>query len=121
MPSSKVKHRNLCSELVLISRTDGRGWLGMLGNMEEIGEWFVEILTESAFPCNADVRIQSRSHQLEGRVKSCKFQTSLGFIVKVKLHPQSRWSDRWFTPKHLLQLWNGPSPKASALSAASGS
>jgi hypothetical protein len=39
----------------------------------------------------------------------------------VKLHPQSRWSDRWFTPKHLLQLWNRPAAKVSALSAASGS
>jgi hypothetical protein len=92
----------------------------MLGNLEEIGEWFAEVLTESAFPCNANVRIQSGTHQLEGRVKSCKFQESLGFLVKVKLHPQSRWSDRWFTPKHLLQLWAGPEPKVSTLGAASG-
>jgi len=93
----------------------------MLGNLEEIGEWFVEVLTESAFPCNAGVRIQSSSHQLNGRVKSCKFQKSLGYIIKIKLDPQSRWSERWFTPKHLLRLWHNTETKASALGAASGS
>jgi hypothetical protein len=119
MTSSKAVHRHLCSELVLIAPTDGRGWLGMLGNLEEIGEWFAEVLTESAFPCNASVRIQSRSHQLQGRVKSCKYEKPLGYIVKVKLDPQSRWSDRWFTPKHLLELWGGTEPKVSTLKAAS--
>jgi hypothetical protein len=105
---------------VLISPVDGRGWLGMLGNLEEIGEWFVEILTESSFPCNLNVRIQSKTHQLEGKVESCIHEKPLGFLVKVKLNPESRWSDRWFTPKHLLQLWKGPETKVSTLKVASG-
>jgi hypothetical protein len=92
----------------------------MRGNLEEIGEWFAEVLTESAFPCHANVRIQTPTHQLEGRVKSCKFEESLGFVVKVKLHPHSRWSDRWFTPKHLLQLWGSTETKVLTLPAASG-
>jgi hypothetical protein len=92
----------------------------MLGNLEEIGEWFAEILTESAFPCNANVRIQSRSHQMEGRVTSCKYQQPLGYIVKVELNPESRWSDRWFTPKHLLKLWSRAETKSLTLPATSG-
>jgi hypothetical protein len=92
----------------------------MRGNLEEIGEWFAEVLTESAFPCNLSVRIQSTTHQLEGVVKSCKYQEHLGFVVKVKLNPESRWSERWFTPKHLLKLWSHPETKVSALPAASG-
>jgi hypothetical protein len=95
----------------------------MLGNLEEIGEWFAEILTDCSFPRAAAVRIVSKTHQLEGVVADCKRHQSLGFCVKVKLAPASRWSDRWFTPQHLLQLWSGTpadQPKVSTLKAASG-
>ena len=119
MPGAKAITRNLCSELVLISRIDGLGWR-MLANLEEIGEWFAELLTDSAFPRNTKVRIMSNSHQMEGIVKSCKFEERLGFIVTVKLSPKSRWSERWFTPKHLLRLWGGAETKVSPLKAASG-
>lgn len=105
MPGSTVINRYLCSELVFVTRKGRRGWRGILGNLEEIGERFAEILTESAFPKNAEVRISSRNRQLEGVVESCKLQRPLGFFVKIKLAPQSRWSQRWFRPRHLLRLW----------------
>lgn len=96
----------------------------MLANLEEIGEWFAEILTECAFPRDAVVRIVSKAHQLEGVVEDCRRQQPLGFFVKVRLSPKSRWSEGWFTPKHLLQLWSGTrgnnQPKVSPLKAASG-
>lgn len=92
----------------------------MLGNLEEIGEWFAEVLTECAFPRDAVVRIVSKAHQLEGVVEKCTREQPLGFFVKIRLKPQSRWSERWFTPQHLLQLWSGTQPKASHLKAASG-
>ena len=120
MHDSKPTCRNLCSELVFISRADRRGRPTILGNLEEIGEWFAEVLTECAFPRHSTVRIVSKSHQLEGVVEYCKRQHPLGFFVKVKLSPESRWSDRWFTPQHLLQLWSGTQPKVSPLKAASG-
>jgi hypothetical protein len=128
MRNSKSISRHLCSELVFISRTDRRGRKAgveqaMLGNLEEIGEWFAEILTDCSFPRAAAVRIVSKTHQLEGVVADCKRHQSLGFFVRVKLAPASRWSDRWFTPQHLLQLWSGTpadQPKVSTLKAASG-
>ena len=92
----------------------------MLGNLEEIGEWFAEVLTECAFPRDSVVRIVSQAHQLEGVVEECTRHKPLGFFVKVKLAPKSRWSDRWFTPQHLLRLWSGTPPKVSPLKAASG-
>lgn len=110
----------LCSELVFISRVDRRSPRAMLGNLEEIGEWFAEVLTDCAFPRAAAVRIVTKDHQMEGVVEDCKRDRQLGFFVKVKLSPASRWSDRWFTPKHLLQLWSGTQPKVSPLKAASG-
>ena len=120
MSDSKLIKRYLCSELVFISRADRRAGRAMLGNLEEIGEWFAEVLTECAFPRDAVVRIVSQAHQLEGVVEECTRHKPLGFFVKVKLAPKSRWSDRWFTPQHLLRLWSGTPPKVSPLKAASG-
>ena len=121
MPGSRSNYRHLCSELVFVSRPDRPSQNMLLGNLEEIGEFFAEILTECAFPRNAEVRILSESYKLEGVVESCTFRRSLGFFVKVKLGPHSRWSERWFTPKHLLRLWSGGPPKVSPLKATSGS
>ena len=112
--------RYLCSELVFITRADRRRRRAMLGNLEEIGEWFVEVLMDCSLPTNAPLRIVSKDHQLEGVVEACVPRHPLGYFVKVKLSPQSRWSERWFTPQHLLQLWSGAPPKVSTLKAASG-
>ena len=79
----------------------------MLGNLEEIGEWFAEILTECAFPRDTAVRIVSKAHCWKVLSKTANAMQPLGFFVKVKLSPQSRWSERWFTPQHLLRLWSG--------------
>lgn len=120
MHDSKSVSRHLCSELVFITRTDRRGRQAMLGNLEEIGEWFAEILTDCSFPRGGSVRIVSKTHQLEGVVENCRRHQPLGFFVKVKLAPASRWSEPWFTPKHLLQLWSSTQPKVSTLKTASG-
>ena len=123
MHNSKSICRNLCSELVFITRRDRPGGRALLGNLEEIGERFAEILTDCSFPRATGVRIVTKIHEMEGFVEDCKRDGQLGFFVKVRLSPQSYWSERWFTPKHLLQLWSGTQanqPKVSPLKAASG-
>jgi hypothetical protein len=120
MRASKSISRHLCSELVFITRADRSGRNAILGNLEEIGEWFAEILTDTAFPRATPVKIVTKEHQMEGFVEGCRRDRELGFFIKVRLSPNSRWSDRWFTPKHLLQLWSGTQPKVSPLKAASG-
>ena len=124
MRNLKSTPRFLCSEMVFITRADRRGCPAMLANLEEIGEWFAEILTDCAFPQNAPVRIVSKGQQLEGIVEGCTQNQPLGFFVKVRFNPESRWSERWFTPQHLLKLWSGTQadnqPKVSPLKAASG-
>jgi hypothetical protein len=121
MSKSNSINRYLCSELVFISRADRRGRHAMLGNLEEIGEWFAEVLTDCAFPRDAAVRIVSKAREMEGIVEECTRHQPLGFFVKVRLSSQSRWSESWFTPQHLLRLWSGTQPKVSALKASSGS
>ena len=120
MSDSKSITRYLCSELVFITRAGRKGRRAMLANLEEIGERFAEVLTECALPRDVAVRIVSKSHQLEGVVEACTHRRPLGYVVRVKLAPQSHWSERWFTPQHLLQLWSGSRLKVSPLTAASG-
>jgi hypothetical protein len=123
MRDSKSVCRNLCSELVFISSARRGGGQGILGNLEEIGERFVEILTDCSFPRATMVRIVTKDHKLEGFVENCRRDQQLGFFVKVRLAPQSCWSERWFTPRHLLKLWSGTQaaqPKVSTLKTASG-
>jgi hypothetical protein len=131
MSVPKPNSRYLCSEPVFIARADHRGDGGrgrhspaILGNLEEIGEWFAEVLTDCAFPRNAAVRIVTKARQLEGVVEDCERHRQLGFFVKIRLSPQSRWSESWFTPQHLLKLWSGThtndQSKVSPLKAASG-
>lgn len=124
MRDSQSTCRHLCSELVFITRTNRPGQAALPGNLEEIGERFAEILTDCALPRAAAVRIVTKDHKLEGLVESCRRDGELGFFVKVRLAPQSRWSEKWFTPKHLLQLWSGTQvhsqPKVSTLKTASG-
>ena len=103
MRDSKSVCRNLCSELVFISCVNRPGRKGILGNLEEIGERFAEILTDCSFPRATMVRIVTKAYELEGFVENCRRDQELGFFVKVRLSPQSRWSERWFTPQHLLQ------------------
>jgi hypothetical protein len=124
MQDSKSMCRNLCSELVFITRADRRAPKGILGNLEEIGEKFAEILADCSFPRATAVRILTKEHELAGFVTDCRRDQKLGFFIKVRLAPHSHWSEQWFTPLHLLKLWSGThannQPKVSTLKAASG-
>jgi hypothetical protein len=124
MKDTKSVCRNLCSELVFITRADRRAPKGILGNLEAIEERFAEILADCSFPRATAVRILTKDHELEGFVEDCRRDQQLGFFIKVRLAPQSRWSEQWFTPLHLLKLWSGThanhQPKVSTLKAASG-
>src|SRR5712691_11651944 len=105
-------HRHLCSELVSLSCI-GKGGRprAVSGNLEEIGEWSALILTETPIARRAKVRVTCEAHQLKGFVLSCKHEGPLGFLVEVRLYPESRWSEQWFTPQHLLALWGALQPK----------
>jgi hypothetical protein len=75
-----------------------------MGNLEEIGEWSALVLTDAAISGGTEVHLQGKGHELQGLVESCARQEPLGFFVTVRLNATSRWSDRWFTPDHLLEL-----------------
>ena len=107
---------HLCSELVSVSWHD----TARCGNLEEIGEWTALLLLDDPVPRGAKIRIQCQAHQLCGSVETCTSEPPLGFFVAVRLDPDSRWSEKWFTPQHYLALQCEPVPKALPLRLASG-
>jgi len=119
MHHSKPAHRFLCSEVVFLARTDQGNGCAFPSNLEEIGEDFAEVLADRAFPGGSAVRIITKTSVLQGLVHSCSRDELLGFFVRIKLQPESRWSPDSFMPKHMLTL-DYSTPKASALKMASG-
>src|SRR5712691_11138611 len=104
--------RHLCSELVsVIYRGKGGRQHSASGNLEEIGEWSTLVLTETPIARRTRVRIACAAHELKGFVRSCTHQKTLGFFVDVRLDQESRWSEQWFTPGHLLTLCRDLQPK----------
>jgi len=103
MPNAHVRH--LCSELVSIAcMNSSRRLHAIAGNLEEIGEWSALVLADAPIRCGTKVRVACERFQLRGLVESCTFEELLGFFVRVRLDPESRWSQQWFTPKHLFAL-----------------
>ena len=98
--SSETRH--LCSELVRIL---GGPSISLYGNLEEIGERSAVVLTETPLQRRAKISIACRMNQLKGTVEACTFEESLGYYVRVKFDRDTRWSPRWFTPKHLYTLF----------------
>lgn len=98
--SSETRH--LCSELVRIL---GGPSISLYGNLEEIGERSAVVLTEAPLKRRSKVRIACGMNQLKGTVEACTFDRSLGYFVNVRFDRDSRWSPRWFTPKHLCALF----------------
>lgn len=96
------ERRHLCSELVSILCGCGRL---INGNLEEIGERSAVVLVDTPIRRNSQVSINCEIYNLRGIVRSCTFENVLGYLVEVALDVDSCWSPRWFTPKHLMCLF----------------
>ena len=95
--------RNWCSELVALVKVTRRGVAESIpGNLEEIGERSALVLTECPISVASRVHMACREHLLRGVTTSCEFDRELGYFVEIELAPASRWSRRWFSPRHLL-------------------
>ena len=96
---------HLCSELVSVTPlSGGRSVEPLEGNLEEIGEWSALILTQAEVAPGTKIRVNGKAHSLHGFVRSCTFDRLLGFFVDIGLDEESRWSEKWFRPEHLLGL-----------------
>jgi hypothetical protein len=101
--------RRWCSELVsIVCRQDDGRLLKISGNLEEIGESSALILTDSAIRTGTKVVVTCQTHELKGVVASRSFDEHLGFFVEIRLDSGCQWSQRWFTPEHLLPHFRVP-------------
>lgn len=112
-----MNQRYLCSELIDLTFSDGRG---QTANLEEIGETSALVLTDKPVRCGAQLHINCGNHALKGTVGACRFDKLLGYFVEIRLSPASRWSRHWFAPEHLLVLDQNATTRALPLAMASG-
>ena len=104
MPSH-VSKECLCSERVSIICSDVDGWWHTVrGNLEEIEEGSALVLAEGPIRSGKKVRICCGNKQLRGMAEACVHDDVLGFFVEVRFDADSKWSERRFTPSHLLNL-----------------
>ena len=112
--STATKSRHFCSEQVSVVCSDLGGWWHTVpANLEEIDEWSATVLSEASISKGKHVRILCASNQLRGVVTACE-KDELGFFIDVKLDPDSRWSERWFTPQHFLKLTSKANLRAAS-------
>ena len=105
MAKQSYLDRHWCSEIVSIVRRgrDGR-FHSIMGNLEEIGERTLVVLTECFVPLGTWVRIQCGKCELKGTAESREFDRRLGFFVRIRLAPESRWTLHQFVPEHLFTV-----------------
>ena len=102
---SRVQHRHLCSELVSVVRPSKIGQPRTItGNLEEIGERSAVVLLETALSIGVRVRVKTKGGTLRGVVRAWAGEPLLGFFVEIALSRESRWSEKWFAPEHLLKV-----------------
>jgi hypothetical protein len=95
--------RHWCSELVAIVNVTRRGVAkSVMGNLEEIGGRSALVLTECPLAVGSRVQYRLPAPCSQGATTSYKFHHALGYFLEIELTPASRWSRRWFSPRHLL-------------------
>src|ERR1022692_4846369 len=105
MAKQSYLDRHWCSEMVSVGLRGKDGRLqSIMGNLEEIGERTLVVLTECFVPLGTWVRIQCQNYELKGVAQSRDFDGRLGFFVKIRLAPESRWALRQFAPEHLFSV-----------------
>jgi|SRR5579884_136100 len=97
---------NLCSELVSVLYEDrSRKTRQTMANLEEISTDSALLCLEESVQRGRAISFRVKHYDLYGVVESCVSDPVLGYFVTVKLDKSSQWSEKWFTPEHLLSLW----------------
>jgi hypothetical protein len=97
--------RYLCSELVSVVRVHKNGGSQFAAaNLEEIGERTAVVLSDLPISIGSSVHIACRGHILKGVAKASESHPALGYFTKIELARTSRWSPKWFKPRHLVSM-----------------
>jgi len=110
---SSASRMNLCSELVSVLYEDrSRKTRQLTGNLEEISQTSALVCLEERVQRGRAISFRCRQHDLYGVVESCIAHPQLGYFVTITLDKSSQWSEKWFTPAHLLSLWKSAEEEA---------
>lgn len=96
----------MCSELISVLWEDADGSVRLeTANLEEIDAAAATLLLETPIPTATSIRLMCQEHELRGMVHEVVHDPVLGYFAKIELDPETRWSEKCFTPAHLLRLW----------------
>ena len=80
----------------------------MSANLEAIGEFGAQILSDVDIPPGSKIRINCETREFTGYVQSSGFDYELGYFIDLEFDQGSRWSEGWFVPQHLLRCCEYP-------------
>ena len=111
-------YTHMCSELVTLVYDNGAADpKAIVGNLEEIGEWAACVLADDPVTPGSRVAILCQSHHLHGVVECCTIDDLLGFVMRIGLDADSRWSEARFRPKHLYHILQNDEGKRPVVAA----
>jgi hypothetical protein len=101
MLDRRVGLRMLCADVVEIHWKENRRNRRCNANLEDISLSGACLQVERPVPLLTTVRIRHGQGELTGKVKYC-ISRDIGYFLGVELAPGSRWSERSFHPRHLI-------------------
>ena|ERR1700733_9645942 len=101
MLDRRVGLRMLCADVVEIYWKENRRNRRCTANLEDISPSGACLQVERAIPLLTMVRIRHERNELTGKVKYC-ISRDIGYFLGVEFEPGSRWSERGFHPRHLI-------------------
>jgi hypothetical protein len=102
MAERRLEPRLLCADLIDVFWTDDGGCQRTArANLEDISLSGACVQLDTPVPHETLLRIAHPKHEMEGRVRYCIFRET-GYFIGVQFVPGTRWSQRQFRPKHLL-------------------
>jgi hypothetical protein len=94
----------MCADMVGVYWRDKSGWKRRSTAMlEDISRSGACLQTDKPIPLGTVLRIAYPKGRLEGSVRYCIFR-EIGYSVGIQFAADSKWSQRRFRPRHLLDL-----------------
>jgi len=104
MQERRSEVRMLCADLVRVCWKDREGKRHRASALlEDICSSGVCLQTETPVPVGVEVHWHISKQEFRGQVRYCEYR-EIGYFVGVELDAASKWSQRAFRPRHLLDL-----------------
>ena len=92
----------LCADLVDVEWKDKYGKTRRaVANLEDISHSGACLQVDTPIPLQTSLRISYPSGEYQGRIRYCVYR-EIGYFIGVQFDPGSRWTQRSFKPRHML-------------------